>query len=290
MKFFDKQLKDVKIQLIDNSYSIGFCIGNFLANFESFKNAPTSAKAFSLASLALGCGLPFIKSIPQIKFLIGKEIVNSSLNFEMISNGLNILWSVGVAAYSIFKFHYKYQKRWKLTLLYSAKLSLKIGITIGFSILGNLAAKSIIAGISIIVGVSISPLVTFIIGALGGIVFGYLGTKAANKIADGIFGKYEFVLSSADLYYRYIPDRYRIRGNNPHLKWNKTYLYATVKSYIIECIINVVETAMRVINIPNNVYELNECLGYEINESYHMNEFDSEDSTEDDEEEGKKIY
>ena len=249
MKFFDKQLKEVNIPLIDNSYSIGFCIGNFLANFESFNNTPTSAKAFSLAFSALGCGLPLIKSIPQIKFLIGKEIMNSSLNFEMISNGLNILWSVGVAAYSIFKFHYKYQKRWKLTLLYSAKLSLKIGINIGFSILGNLAAKSIIAGISIIVGVSISPFVTFIIGALGGIVFGYL-TKVANKITDGIFGKDEFVLSSADLYYRYIPDRYRIRGNNPHLKWNKTYLCATVKSYIIECIINDVETAMRVINIP----------------------------------------
>ena len=114
-----------------------------------------------------------------------------------------------------------------------------------------------------------------------------LGSKCANIISDGIFGKDEFVLSSPNLYYRYIPDRYRIRGNNPRLNWNKTYLWATVKSYIIECIINDADTAMRVINIPNTVYELDECLGYEIKEEYKDNEFFSEDSTDDDE--GKNI-
>ena len=177
------------------------------------------------------------------------------------------------------------------TFLYSAKFSLKTGIIIGFSILGNLATKAIISGILIIVGAPLAPYVTIILGLLGGIVFGKIFGSFANKIGDEVFGKDEFVLSSSNLYYRYIPDRYRIRGNNPHLKWNKTYLCATVKSYIIECIINDVETAMRVINIPNTVYELYECLGYEINENYQTDDYISEDSTDstDDDEEGKKF-
>ena len=289
--FFDKHLEKANIELLDNSYSIGFCIGSFLACWESYKKSPTSSKAFSWASLALGCGLPLIKSIPTIKFLVGKEIMNSGLNFSLISNGLNILWSVGVATYSIFKFHYEHNKRWKLTCLYSGKLLLKTGITIGFSILGALAAKSLVFGIGIMVGTTLCPGVTILIGLLVGCLYGYLGNKCANEISDRIFGKDEFVLSSPNLYYRYIPDRYRIRGNNPRLNWNKTYLCATVKSYIIECIINDANTAMRVINIPNTVYELDECLGYEVKEenkdnkdNKDNNEFFSEDSTDIDEE------
>jgi len=291
-KFFDDQLKNsdqlknANFEMLDNGYSIGFCIGSFLANFDSFTKSPTSSKAISLASLALGCGLPFIKAIPAIKFIIGNKITNTNLNFSMISNGLNILWSVGIGTYSIFKFHYQYNKRWKLTLLYTSKLLLKTGITIGFSILGNLAVK---AGIIIIVGNPIAPGITIVIGLLFGMVFGILGTKYANEIGDKIFGKDGFVLSSPNLYYRYIPDRYRIRGNNPRLNWNKTYLCATVKSYIIECIINDVKTAMRVINIPNTVHELEECLGYEIKEEYKADEFSSEDSTEDDDNVGEKF-
>ena len=42
---------------------------------------------------------------------------------------------------------------------------------------------------------------------------------------------------------------------------------------------------MRVINIPNTVYELDECLGYEVKEeNKDNNEFFSEDSTDIDEE------
>ena len=283
-KFFDKHLEKANIDMLDNGYSIGFCIGCFIANWESFKKSPTSSKALSFASLALGCGLPLVKAIPQIKFLIGKTIVDTSLNFGLISDGLNILWSIGVGAYSIFKFHYQYNKRWKLTKLYAKKLLLKTGITIGFSILGSLAAKSFALGIAIIVGAPLGPGVTIVIGLLFGIVYGIIGTKYANEISDRIFGKDEFVLSSPNIYYKYIPDRYRIKGNNPRLNWTKTYLCATVKSYIIECIINDCETAMRVINIPNTVHELEECLGYEIKEDYKDDEFFSEDSTEDDEE------
>lgn len=123
-------------------------------------------------------------------------------NISMISNGLNILWSIGVASYSIFKFHYEHHKRWKLTLLYSGKLLLKTGIIIGFSILGNLVTKAIISGILIIVGTPLAPYVTIIIGLLGGIVFGQIFGSFANKIGDPVFGKDEFVLSSANLYYR----------------------------------------------------------------------------------------
>ena len=292
-KFFDKYLEKADIEVLDSGSSIGLCIGTFLANLESFEKSPTSSKALSFASLILGCGLPLVKAIPQIKFHIGKPIMNTSLNSSLISNGLNILWSVGVGAYSIFKFHYEYNKRWKLTILYTRKLLLKTGITIGFSILGSLAAKSFVAGILIIVGTPLGPGVTIVIGLLFGVVFGVgfgiLGNKFANEISDRIFGKDEFVLSSPNIYYRYIPDRYRIKGNNPHLNWNKTYLCGTVKSYIIECIINDIDTSMRVINIPNTVHELEECLGYEIKEDYKADEFFSEDSTEDDEDENKFI-
>ena len=226
--------------------------------------------------------------IPKIKYIIGVEILKTKLNVGMVLNGLNILWGIGVSAFSIFKFHYEHHKRWKLTGLYTGKLILKTTIAIGFSILGNLASKAVLAGIIFIVGAPVCPLVTAVVGLLGGIIFGAIGSYAGNKIADKIFGKDEFVLSSANLYYKYIPDKYRKIGNNPHLKWNKTYLCANVKSYIIECIINDVDTSMRVINIPNDIFELEECLGYDLNNNYQINEFYSDDSTDDDED-GKKF-
>lgn len=143
--------------------------------------------------------------------------------------------------------------------------------------------KSFVAGILIIVGTPLGQGVTLVIGLLFGVVFGLLGNKFGNEISDRIFGKDEFVLSPPNIYYRYILDRYRIKGNNPRLNWNKTYLCGTVKSYIIECIINDIDTSMRVINIPNTVHELEECLGYEIKENYKDDEFFSEDSTDDEE-------
>lgn len=45
---------------------------------------------------------------------------------------------------------------------------------------------------------------------------------------------------------------------------------------------------MRVINIPNDIFELEECLGYDLNNNYQINEFYSDDSTDDDED-GKKF-
>ena len=290
-KFFERmssKFKELDHKTFNNSYSIGFCLGSFLSNFESFVKAPTSAKAFSLASLALGCGLPLIKMIPKIKFIIGVEILNSGINVGMLLNGLNILWGAGVLFGSIFKFHFEHQNRWRVTGLYIAKLSLKTTISIGFSVLGNLACKAACVGIIFLIGAPISPFVTIVAGILGGVLFGALGNYAGNKLTDKIFGKDEFILTSANLYYKYIPEKYRKRGNNPHLQWNKTYLCAGVKSYIIECIINDVDTGMRVINIPNDIFELEECLGYEINQNYPINEFFSEDSTDDDED-GKKF-
>ena len=121
----------------------------------------------------------------------------------------------------------------------------------------------------------------FIIGLLGGIVFGALGTYAGNYLADKAFGKDEFVLTSANLYYKYIPEKYRKKGNNPHLKWNDTYLCSNVKSYIIECIVNEVDIIMRVMNIPNNIFELEECLGYEVKTDYINDESNSDFSTDD---------
>ena len=274
---------------MDNTYSIAFCLGNFLTNFESFLKAPTSSKAFSLASLALGCGLPLIKLIPAVKYIIGVKILNTNLNVVgMVLNGLNVLWSLGVVCFSVFKFHYEHHKKWKVTGLYFGKLASRVLISVGFSILGTLTCKAIGLGIIILTGAPLAPFVTIVIGILGGLTFGALGNYAGNKLTDKVFGKDEFVLSSANLYYKYIPVKYRKPGNNPHLKWNKTYLCSAVKSYIIECIVDDVNTVMRILNIPNDVFELEECLGYEINPSYKIDAFNSDDST-DDEEEGKKF-
>ena len=285
--FFESRLKNVDVETLDCGYSIGYCLGSFLTNLESFMKAPTSSKAFSLASLALGCGLPLIKLIPKIKFIIGVDILNSNINVGMVLNGLNILWGVGVGLISIFTFHYQHHKKWKLTGLYAGKLLLKTGFTIGFSIIGNIACKAIATGIIILAGITLTPLVTLVIGLLGGIVFGAVGNVAGKYVADKVFGKDEFVLSSSNLYYKYIPEKYRRKGNNPHLKWNKTYLCANVKSYVIECIVNEVETVMRIINIPNDIFELEECLGYEMNQNYYIDEFIGDDSTDDDED-GKR--
>jgi hypothetical protein len=58
---------------------------------------------------------------------------------------------------------------------------------IGFSILGNLASKAVLAGIIFIVGAPVCPLVTAVVGLLGGIIFGAIGSYAGNKIADKKF-------------------------------------------------------------------------------------------------------
>jgi hypothetical protein len=195
----------------------------------------------------------------------------------MILNGLNILYAVTFECISIIRFHYKYKKKWKLTLKYSLKRTIKLGISCSFSILGGLTSKLIAGGIPFFLGISLGPFVTVVIGLVGGIAFGYLGKIISDKISDHLFGKDEFKLLSANLYLIYIPLKYRLKGNNPYLSWNKTHLCSNVKSYIIECIINGVDIAMRVINIPNDVFELQECLGYEIDEKqYLINDNDSE--------------
>ena len=283
---FNGEFKKLNVETLDNidiSYSIGYCLGNFISNFETFLKAPTSGKVFGLVSLALGCGLPLIKLIPKIKFIIGVKILNSDLDVGMIFNGLNILWAVGIETFSIFKFHYDHKKKWNLTIKYFGKRLLKLGIAIGFSIIGNLACKAVVAGIFIFAGITLGPLCTVVIGLLGGIVFGIAGNCAGNYIADKVLGKDEFILTSNNLYYKYVPIKYRIKGNNPHLKWNKTYLCSNVKSYIIECIVNEVDTNMRVMNIPKDIFELQECLGYEIDQNSQNNGFNSDDSTDDDE-------
>ena len=289
-KQFNEEFKNLNVETLDNSYSIGYCLGNFISNFANFCQAPTSGKALGLVSLALGCGLPLIKLIPKIKSIIEVKILNSNIDVGMVFNGLNILWGVGIELFFIFKFHYEYKRKWNLTIKYCGKRLLKLGIAIGFSIIGNLACKAIAAGIIIFTGIALGPLSTMVLGLLGGIVFGIAGNCVGNYISDKVFGKDEFILTSNNLYYKYVPIKYRIKGNNPHLKWNKTYLCSNVKSYIIECIVNEVDTNMRVMNIPKDVFELQECLGYEISQNSQNNGFNSDDSTDDDDDDENKKY
>ena len=92
IKFLDENLKDVA--LLDNGFSIGYCLGNFLSNYESFRKAPNREKAFALASLILACGKHIIKLIPQIKYILEKNIIlinNTMIALELLLDELNIL-------------------------------------------------------------------------------------------------------------------------------------------------------------------------------------------------------
>ena len=212
--------------------------------------------------MSLAVGLPAIKLIPKIKDIIKTKLLNVgkyNINVSTLLNGLNILYAVSFELYSIFDFGLSHKMN--ITMRYAAKRGLKLTIGVGFSVLGNILGKLAVAGISVILGVTLGPLSTIIIGLLAGIGCGYLGAKVGDKIGDMVFGKDEFVLTSSHLYYKYIPLKYRQKWCNPNLKWNKTYLCANVKSYIIECIVNETDYAMLLINIPKDIYEIDECLG-----------------------------
>ena len=139
-------------------------------------------------------------------------------------------------------------------------------------------------------GISLAPYVTAvgIIGIVVSGIFGYLGISVGNYLAEKALGKDEFKLTSANLYYLYIPEKYRKPGNNPHLQWNKIGLTDEVKSYIIECIVNDVETRMRVINIPKNVIELPGCLGYYHDNSQSTDDEDTDFSSDEEVKEKKR--
>ena len=259
IKFFDENLKDV--ELIDNSFSIGYCLGNFISNYESFRRAPNSTKAFYLASLALACGGHIIKLIPQIKWILEKKIINNTnIDLEFLLDRLNILLGIGVEFFYIFKYQAEYKKM-NSTLRYAGKRFTNVAIAWGFSYLGRLAVKAAIYGFTVFTGISLSPFVTTTIGILGGLAGGFLGNNTGNYFANKIFGENEFKLTSGDIYYHYLPEKFRKGGNNPHLQWNNKS-GDNIESYVIECVINDVDIKMRVINIPKDVFELPECLGY----------------------------
>ena len=71
-KYLDEKLLKLNINFenIENSCSIGFCLGNFLCCYKSFREEPIISKAISLASLTLACGLHIIKLIPNVKVII----------------------------------------------------------------------------------------------------------------------------------------------------------------------------------------------------------------------------
>ena len=265
-KFFRDLLKNLDNKPFDQSYSIGVCLGNFIYNWDSFCKAPVSGKILNISTLALAVGLPAIKLIPKIKGLIKTRLFTLgkyNINVSTLLNGLNILYAVSFEFYSIFSFAQEH--KYNITFRYALKRGIKLAVGVGFSFLGNILGKLAIYGISVIFGISLGPLATLVIGLVGGVAGGYLGAKAGDYISDKAFGKDEFILTSSHLYYKYIPMKYRKKYCNPNLKWNKTYLCQNVKSYIIECVINEVDLIMLVVNIPKNIYELDECLGYKNN-------------------------
>ena len=266
-KFFKNLFGSLDNLRIDQSYSIGICLGNFLYNWDSFLKAPTQANAANLALLALAMGLPIIKLIPKIKEKMNTKafcLDTTNINIASLLNGLNILAAVIMEGYAIFSFSYEHKLN--ITLKYGFKRGIKLLSGIGVSFLGNLAAK----GILVIFGVTLAPGVTIVLGIISGIAFGYLGAKIGDELSDKLWGKDEFVLKSDHLYFKYIPLKYRKRYYNPNLKWNKTYLSTNVKSYVIECIIDETDLIMLLINIPKDVYEIDECLGFNKNNNNYI--------------------
>ena len=241
----------------DAHYSIGFCLGNFLANFESFIEAPNATKLISMISLSFAIGPQFIKMYPDILTKVGIKIRHLP-KVGLFFDGLNILYASIIELISIYHFSLTHQAN--ITGKFAMKEFLKLGTGVLTSFLGALATK----GVLIFFGIATFPGAVVIVEVFGGMVFGIAGKKIAGLILDSekTFGKDEFKLTSNNLYYKYFPKKYRIKGNNPHLHWNKTYLCSNVESYIIECIVNEVELIMRVMNIPKDVYDLPECLGY----------------------------
>ena len=300
-KFLNEKLRELNVdtEIFDNNFSIGYCIGNFLANFGSFKKAPTREKVLNIVYSLFACGPHIIKLLiknyPKIKSIIENNtfnLGNISIDAVMALEGLNILISLSVEFYYVIKYQYQY-KKWKSSLLYVGKRTTKILTGIGFSVIGNLITKAVISGFIVLTGISVTPFVTITLQYFGSGICGYLGNNVGNYLGERIFGKDEFKLTSAHIYYKYIPKKYRECGNNPHLAWDKSHLCANVKSYIIECIINDTETQMRIINIPNNIFELPECLGCDCdNECDLNNSFDTNCSSYESENENnyKKCY
>ena len=284
IKRFEKVLPNV--DNFDNGCSIGFCIGTFLANYDSFIKAPTKGKVYSLASLALACGPHVMKLIPKLKLILEQKIISDCfIDYELMLDGLNILWAFCVEFYNIIKYISEYKCNLKFASKLIAKRLINLGIAVSFSYIGNIVSKASIYGFTIVTGISLGPLVTVTLGTIGMGAFGYFGDKIGKVLAEKIFGKDEFKLMSANLYYHYIPEKYRTKGNNPHLQWNKDFLNDKIKSYIIECIVNETEIQMRIMNIPIDVFELPECLG-----DYMNNNVTSEDTDYSSEEENNEIH
>ena len=287
-KFFEEKFN---VDTFDNSFSLGYCLGNFLSNYDSFRKAPNSSKAFYLASLALACGPHVIKFIPKIKSILDINVISKyNIDLGMILDGLNVLWGLGIEFYNIFEYHLEYQKNSSLTLNYAGKRLINFGIAWCFSYFGNLLIKASIYEFAVVTGISLAPFVTVTvtIGLIGGLALGKFGNNVGKYLAEKILGKEEFKLTSGSLYYHYIPEKFRKPGNNPHLQWNDKSS-DNVGSYIIECVSNDVDTIMRVMNIPKGVFELPECLGYYDNKQANGNETDFS-SDEDNKEKNKESY
>ena len=123
-------------------------------------------KAINLASFILACGPHLIRLIPKIKDIMTKNILlinNYSVDLEMILDGLNLLWVIGIESFYILKFYFEYKNSLKSTLEYAGKRVVKIGSTICISIIGKLIIKAGICGIMFITGIPISPFVSEII-------------------------------------------------------------------------------------------------------------------------------
>ena len=80
-KFFDEYLTkyNISVESFDNSFSLGYCLGNFFYWYQMLRESKTEMsigdKAINLASFILACGPHLIRLIPKIKDIMTKNIL-----------------------------------------------------------------------------------------------------------------------------------------------------------------------------------------------------------------------
>ena len=196
-------------------YSLGFAIGDFIANYEEIKDQPLIVKIQSLSSTFVSCLIPFVPKILSTflpKAIVSKvPVVMASLAaFEFIISIKNIIQDKSLtkseSAFLIFK--------------EAAKVVGQIGLTY---ITGQL-------GFKLLMFLNLSPGISVGIVAIGiGIFAGYFINKIFNKKEK----PKNLIFYSESSYYQYIPKKFR-EYCIPTLSWDGVSKNA--KSFAIELI------------------------------------------------------
>ena len=209
--------KEQKLKVQKNYYefySLGFAIGDFIANYDKIKNEPLMVKLQSLGAAGISTIVPFLPRIlseflPQA-IVTKVPVVMASLSaFEFVLSIKDIVKDKSLTKSETFYF-----------------IAKKAGI-----ILGEMALTYAIGqiGFKILYYLDLSPGKIIFLSIGIGIVAGYTIHKIFSEKDD----RKDLTLFSDSLYYQYIPSKFR-EYCIPTLKWKGTS--KKCKSFAIELI------------------------------------------------------